>query len=98
MPTVAEPQTALCLTQLPRAPEAIAATEAATTAAAAAAVQATRASDIAAVRTLRIALREVTTQLLVDRRWRAFSEPVSSLEDPEYANLVRGLQCSPLAT
>lgn len=34
-------------------------------------------------------LRDVTTRLLCDRRWRVFAEPVTAEEDPEYLELVR---------
>ena len=37
---------------------------------------------------LRMGLRDVTTRLLCDRRWRAFAEPVTAEEDPEYLELV----------
>ena len=37
---------------------------------------------------LRMGLRDVTTRLLCDRRWRAFAEPVMAEEDPEYLELV----------
>ena len=40
------------------------------------------------MRALRMSLREATTRLLVDRRWRAFAEPVSREVDPEYLDLV----------
>ena len=43
---------------------------------------------VQAMRGLRMGLREVTTRLLVDRRWRAFAEPVTPEEDPEYLDLV----------
>lgn len=66
--------------QLPKAPDAAAAAAAATAAAEAEARREARLTGVAAVRALRMALREVTTRLLVDRRWRAFAEPVSPAE------------------
>lgn len=66
--------------QLPKAPDAAAAAEAAAAEAEAEARREARAADVAAVRALRMALRQVTTRLLVDRRWRAFADPVSPEE------------------
>lgn len=74
--------------QLPKAPEAEAAAAAADAAAREAAERAARQADVAALRALRMGLRDVTTRLLCDRRWRAFAEPVTPEEDPEYLQLV----------
>lgn len=70
--------------QLPRAPEALAAQAAAEQARAEAAARAAYEADVAAVRQLRMTLREVATKLLCDRRWRSLAAPVFPEEDPEY--------------
>ena len=46
-------------------------------------------ADVAILRELRMALRDVTTKLLVERRWRAFAEPVTPEDDPEFWHRVR---------
>jgi hypothetical protein len=46
-------------------------------------------ADAAVVRALRMALRDVTTRMLCDRRWRRFAEPVLPEEDPGYWEAVR---------
>ena len=51
-------------------------------------------ADVALVRELRMGLREVTTRLLTERRWRAFAEPVTPDDDPEYWHRVRAGNCS----
>lgn len=51
-------------------------------------------ADVRLVRELRMGLREITTRLLTDRRWRAFAEPVTPDDDPEYWHRVRYLQPS----
>lgn len=79
--------------QLPKAPEAEQAAAEADAAAKAAAERAARQADVAALRALRMGLRDVTTRLLCDRRWRAFAEPVTPEEDPEYLELVRFGRC-----
>ncbi len=75
--------------QLPRAPEAMAAQEAAERERAEAAVRAAYEADVAAVRQLRMTLRDVATKLLCDRRWRALAAPVSPEDDPIYWERVR---------
>lgn len=70
--------------QLPRAPEALAAQEAAERERAEAAARAAYEADVAAVRQLRMTLRDVATKLLCDRRWRALAAPVSPEDDPTY--------------
>jgi len=85
-----QPYTIVCIVaQLPKAPEVEAAAAAADAAARDAAERAAREADVAALRSLRMGLRDVTTRLLCDRRWRAFAEPVTAEEDPEYLALVR---------
>ncbi|KAK9811900.1 hypothetical protein WJX72_012131 [[Myrmecia] bisecta] len=69
---------------LPKAPEAIAAQQEAEAAAVEAKARAQHDEDQAVLRTLRMALRDVATRMLCDRRWRSFAEPVSPDEDPEY--------------
>ena len=44
--------------------------------------------DEAALRSLRMALREITTKLLCTRQWKEFWEPVDPEEDPEYYTQV----------
>ena len=46
-------------------------------------------ADVAVLRELRMALRDVTTKLLLERRWRAFAEPVTPEDDPEFWHRVR---------
>uniref|UniRef100_A0A7S3R8I7 Bromo domain-containing protein n=1 Tax=Dunaliella tertiolecta TaxID=3047 RepID=A0A7S3R8I7_DUNTE len=46
-------------------------------------------ADQAALRGLRMGLRDVTLRLLGDRRWRDFAAPVDPEEDPEYWQTVR---------
>ena len=46
-------------------------------------------ADVAAVRELRMCLRDVATRLLTDRRWRSLALPVTPQEDPEYWQRVR---------
>jgi hypothetical protein len=75
--------------QLPRAPEAIAAEEEAARLKAEAEARARYEADAAALRQLRMALREAATKLLGDRRWRSLAMPVSPEEDPEYWERVR---------
>ncbi|CAL8469143.1 g8684 [Coccomyxa elongata] len=70
--------------KLPRAPEALAAQEAAERERAEAAARAAYEADVAAVRQLRMTLRDVATKLLCDRRWRSLAAPVSPEDDPTY--------------
>ena len=44
--------------------------------------------DESALRSLRMALREITTKLLCTRQWKDFWEPVDPEEDPEYYSQV----------
>lgn len=44
--------------------------------------------DQAALRSLRMALREILLRLLSSRKWEAFAEPVSPDEDPHYWETV----------
>ena len=81
----------MLLLQLPRAPEAIAEEEARIRLVAEAASMAAYEADVAVLRDLRMGLRDVTTKLLMERRWRAFAEPVTPEDDPEYWHRVRYL-------
>ena len=85
----AERLTNRLLLQLPRAPEAIVEEEARMRLAAEAASVAAYEADVAVLRDLRMGLRDVTTKLLMERRWRAFAEPVTPEDDPEYWHRVR---------
>jgi hypothetical protein len=84
----------MLLLQLPRAPEAVAEEEARIRLAAEAASVAAYEADVAVLRDLRMGLRDVTTKLLMERRWRAFAEPVTPEDDPEYWHRVRNLSSS----
>ncbi len=75
--------------QLPRAPEAIQAETERMRLTAEAASVASYEADVAVLRELRMALRDVTTKLLLERRWRAFAEPVTPEDDPEFWHRVR---------
>lgn len=75
--------------QLPRAPEAIQEENERLRLAAEAASVAAYEADVAVLRELRMALRDVTTKLLIERRWRAFAEPVTPEDDPEFWHRVR---------
>lgn len=75
--------------QLPKAPEAVAAEEEAARLRAEAEARAKYDADVAAIRQLRMALREVATKLLNDRRWRSLAMPVSPEDCPEYWERVR---------
>lgn len=44
--------------------------------------------DQAALRALRMALRDVLLRMLGSRKWEAYAEPVSPDEDPHYWNTV----------
>ena len=70
--------------QLPRAPEAAEAQAEAARQRGAAAAKAGYEAAVAAVRELRMALRDVATRLLCDRRWRSLALPVAPQDDPEY--------------
>ena len=83
--------------QLPRAPEAAEAQAEAARQRWAAAAKAGYEAAVAAVRELRMALRDVATRLLCDRRWRSLALPVAPQEDPEYWERVSiNPQSSPL--
>ena len=86
--------------QLPRAPEAMAAQAAAEAARAEAAACASYEADVAAVRQLRMTLREIAMKLLCDRRWRVLAAPVSPEEDPNYWERVSSPHpsCHPVDT
>ena len=70
--------------QLPRAPEAAEAQAEAARQRDAAAAKAGYEAAVAAVRELRMGLRDVATRLLCDRRWRSLALPVAPQDDPEY--------------
>lgn len=70
--------------QLPKAPEAAEALAEAERRKAEAEAKGRYDADVAAVRDLRMGLRDVTTKLLCDRRWRSLALPVMPQEDPEY--------------
>ena len=57
-------------------------------------------ADVAAVRQLRMTLREIAMKLLCDRRWRVLAAPVSPEEDPDYWERVSFsyLSCHPVDT
>ena len=75
--------------QLPRAPEAVEALAKAERKKSEAEAKARYEADVAAVRDLRMGLRDVATKLLCDRRWRSLALPVTPQEDPEYWERVR---------
>jgi hypothetical protein len=75
--------------QLPKAPEAAEALAEAARQKHEAEARARYAADVAAVRDLRMGLRDVATKLLCDRRWRSLALPVAPQEDPEYWERVR---------
>ena len=79
----------MALVQLPRAPEAVAAEAAAAAQAEHRKAAAAAAGEEAAVRQLRMLLRDITSAMLCTRRWQAFAEPVHPEEDPEYWQRVR---------
>ena len=70
--------------QLPRAPEAAAAAEAAQEAAEEAARQRQQVLDVEAVRSLRMKLRAIVTNLLSRRRYQIFAVPPDPRRDPEF--------------
>ena len=70
--------------QLPRAPEAVAAEAAAAAAAEHRKASAAAAADEAAVRRLRMTLRDVASLMLTNRRYEMFWEPPDIDEDPTY--------------
>ena len=70
--------------QLPRAPGAAEAQAEAARQRGAAAAKSAYEAAVAAVRELRMALRDVATRLLCDRRWRSLALPVAPQDDPEY--------------
>ena len=88
----------LSTVQLPRAPEAIHEENERLRLAAEAASIAAYEADVAVLRELRMALRDVTTKLLIERRWRAFAEPVTPEDDPEFWHRVRCWEICSLAT
>lgn len=47
--------------------------------------------DEAALRTQRMGLRDIATQLLCNRQWKEFWEPVDPKEDPDYYERVKYL-------
>ena len=51
--------------------------------------------DEADLRSLRMALREITTKLLCTRQWKEFWEPVDPEEDPDYYTQVFSSRPSP---
>jgi SpoVK/Ycf46/Vps4 family AAA+-type ATPase len=73
---------------LPLAPDAIAAAAARKKAEETAAARQIYEHDQAALRALRVTLREVTTKLLRNRRWELFWMPPDPEDDPEYWNTV----------
>jgi len=73
---------------LPLAPDAIAAAAAHKKAEETAVARQTYEHDQAALRALRVALREVTTKLLRNRRWELFWMPPDPEDDPDYWNTV----------
>ena len=75
--------------QLPKAPEAAEALAEAAQNRKEAEARAAYEADVAAVRELRMCLRDVATRLLTDRRWRSLALPVTPQEDPEYWQRVR---------
>ena len=84
----------LLYAQLPKAPEAVEALAEAERKKSEAEAKGRYDADVAAVRDLRMGLRDVATKLLCDRRWRSLALPVTPQEDPEYWERVRR---SPLA-
>ena len=94
--------------QLPKAPEAAEALAEAERRKAEAEAKARYDADVAAVRDLRMGLRDVATKLLCDRRWRSLALPVMPQEDPEYwervglgplqwPDTLQGSSCKPLS-
>lgn len=83
---------ALSAKPLPPAADALAAAEARAAAEAAAAGRRAYEADQAALRALRMALRDVGIRLLTDRRWRMFAAPHDADAEPEYYEKV-GLGC-----
>ena len=81
--------TALLVLQLPKAPEAAEALAEAARLRQEAEARAAYEAGVAAVRELRMCLRDVATRLLTDRRWRSLALPVTPQEDPEYWQRVR---------
>lgn len=82
-----------CILQLPRAKESLAADAEALKAQSVREARAAYEADGAVLRTLRMALREVVTRLLGDRRWRSFQEPPAPEEDPEFWERVSRVHC-----
>ena len=78
--------------QLPKAPEAAEALTEAARLKKETEARAAYEADVAAVRELRMCLRDVATRLLTDRRWRSLALPVTPQEDPEYWQRVRLLR------
>ncbi len=74
----------MLLLQLPKAPEAAEALAEAARLKKKAEARAAYEADVAAVRELRMCLRDVATRLLTDRRWRSLALPVTPQEDAEY--------------
>ena len=75
--------------QLPKAPEAAEALAEAARLKKDAEAKAAYEADVATVRELRMCLRDVSTKLLSDRRWRSLALPVTPQDDPEYWERVR---------
>ena len=73
------------------APDATAAAEAAAEEREAAAARRAWEEDESALRSLRMAMREITTRLLCNRQWKDFWEPVDPQEDPEFYEQVAEL-------
>ncbi len=78
--------------QLPLAPEGLVMQAEAAKAKAEAEARRRWEDDDAALRSLRMTLREITTKLLCTRQWKEFWEPVDPEEDPEYYTQVCRVQ------
>ena len=82
----APPPRALAAVEAPPAAAAGPPADAAAAAAAAAdAARAAAAADVATLRALRVALRDIATRLLLDKRWRPLAEPPMAMEEEEEA-------------
>jgi len=82
------PRRQLTYEALPLAPDALAEQEAEARERRLEEVRAKHREDHGVLRSLRMALRDITTRLLCDRRWRMFSEPPDPEEEPEYWEVV----------
>ena len=82
--------------QLPVAPEGLAMQAEAETARREAEARRLWEEDEAALRSLRMALREITTKLLCARQWKEFWDPVDPEDDPGYYAQVPHFLAPPL--